>query len=145
VHADAAEVVADTIPTAVDGCGVVTFAFTLERMAHAFSRLEGLDAGDRVAAAMRAHPELIRGERHTDTRLMRELSGWTAKGGAEGLLCACGPDGIGVALKVEDGNGRALSPAVAAFFAVLGMPLDALAVVHLENSLGEVVGEVSNH
>jgi hypothetical protein len=40
---------------------VVTFALPLERMAFAYSRLEQLDGGARVAAAMRAHPELIRG------------------------------------------------------------------------------------
>ena len=83
--AAAAEVDPATIPTAVDGCGVVTFALSLERMANAFSRLESLDAGARVAAAMRAHPELIRGPLAADTRLMQALPGWTAKGGAEGL------------------------------------------------------------
>ena len=29
MHAEAAEVVEDEIPTGVDGCGVVTFAFTI--------------------------------------------------------------------------------------------------------------------
>ena len=38
---------------------------------------------------------------------MRAAPGWLAKGGAEGLLCAAGPDGIGVALKTEDGASRA--------------------------------------
>ena len=38
------------------------YALTLERMAHAFSRLEALDGGARAADAMRAHPELIRGD-----------------------------------------------------------------------------------
>src|SRR5688500_15622023 len=71
------------IQTAVDGCGVVTFALSLERMATAFSRVDG-----RILAAMRAHPELIRGRGALDTTLMQELPGWTAKGGAEGLLCA---------------------------------------------------------
>ena len=42
--------------TAADGCGVVTFAMPLERMAHAYSRLESLPGGDRIAAAMRARP-----------------------------------------------------------------------------------------
>ena len=32
--------------TGTDGCGIVTFALTLERMAHAFSRLESLPGGD---------------------------------------------------------------------------------------------------
>jgi L-asparaginase II len=141
VHAEAADVSPDEIPTAVDGCGVVTFALPLERMAHAFARFEQLPAGDRVAAAMREYPELIRGPAATDTRLMRALPGWIAKGGAEGLLCASG-HGIGVALKSEDGNGRALAPAAAAFFAQLGLDVGELAVTPLENSRKERVGEI---
>src|SRR5438105_1372335 len=38
-HADAAGVTTAEMATATDGCGVVTFALPLERMAHAFSRL----------------------------------------------------------------------------------------------------------
>ncbi len=141
VHAEAAEVAEDEIPTAVDGCGVVTFALPLERMAHAFARIERLEGGGRVAAAMRAHPDLIRGPLAADTRLMKAQPGWIAKGGAEGLLCAAG-NGIGVALKAEDGNGRALGPAAAAFFRQLDLDLGDLAVLPLENSRGEEVGEV---
>jgi L-asparaginase II len=78
--AAAAELPASSIPTAVDGCGVLTFALTLERMAHAFSRLIDLEGGARVGAAMRARPELIRGRGAADTDLMRALPGWIAKG-----------------------------------------------------------------
>ena len=62
--AAAAEVEPAEIVSAVDGCGVPTFALTLERMAHAFSRLEALDGGDRVARgdarSSRAHPRPAR-------------------------------------------------------------------------------------
>ncbi|HWL32247.1 MAG TPA: asparaginase [Gaiellaceae bacterium] len=132
----------DEIPTAVDGCGVLTFALPLERMALLFSRLEQVDSGARVAAAMRAHPELIRGPMAADSLLMRELEGWTAKGGAEGLLCAVGPDGLGIALKVEDGSMRAIRPALAEFLRRLGLETGELGVQPLENSRGELVGEV---
>jgi len=141
VHADAAEVNADEIPTGVDGCGVVTFALPLERMAHAFARFETLDGGARVANAMREYPELIRGPLGADTRLMRTLPGWIAKGGAEGLLCAAG-HGVGVALKAEDGNSRGLAPAAAHFFGQIGLDLGELAVLPLENSRKERVGEI---
>ena len=145
--AAAAEADRSVVPTAVDGCGVVTFALSLERMAHAFSRLESLDAGGRVAAAMRAHPELIRGGEAADTLLMRGFPGWTAKGGAEGLLCAAGPDGVGVALKVADGSGRGVRPALGAFLARLGLDGKALATVGLGplpvlNSRGEKCGDI---
>jgi L-asparaginase II len=141
VHAEAAEVAEHELPTGVDGCGVVTFALPLERIAFAFSRYEQLDGAVRVADAMRQYPELIRGSRGADTRLMRALPGWIAKGGAEGLLCAAGA-GIGVALKAEDGNSRALAPAAAAFFEHLDLDLGELAVLPLENSRKERTGEV---
>ena len=111
-------------------------------MATAFSRFRELGGGDRVAAAMRAHPDLIRGPTAVDSRLMRALPGWFAKGGAEGLFCAGGPGGLGVALKVEDGSGRAVGPALAAFLGALGHPLSELAATPLENGRGERVGEV---
>jgi L-asparaginase II len=140
--AAAADVAADEIPTAVDGCGVLTFALPLERMALMFARFEQLDGGAQVAAAMRAHPELIRGPLAADTLLMRELEGWTAKGGAEGLLCAAGPDGLGVALKVEDGAMRAMRPALAELLRRLGFETGELGEEPLLNSRGELVGEV---
>ena len=130
------------VPVGIDGCGVPTWAMSLERMAFSFSRLEELEGGATVAAAMRAHPELIRGPRAADTLLMRALSGWTAKGGAEGLLCAAGPGGLGVALKVEDGATRATRSAAAELLRRLGIDAGELGVVPLENSRGEVVGEI---
>ena len=142
VHAEAAEVDHEEIRTGIDGCGVLTFALPLERMAFAFSRLADLDGGDRVASAMRTHPLLIRGPRATDTRLMQALPGWIAKGGAEGLLCAAGDD-LGIALKAEDGNSRALAPATAAFLARLELDVPELEVVPVENSRGETVGEIT--
>ena len=141
--AEAAEVPAREVGVAVDGCGVPTFALPLERMAHAFSRLDRLDGGARVAAAMRAYPELIRGPRAADTTLMRGLHGWIAKGGAEGLLCAASSDGLGIALKVEDGATRAVLSAMGVFLERLGLELDAvLRSVAVESSHGDVVGEL---
>jgi L-asparaginase II len=132
----------DGVETAIDGCGVVCFALPLERVAHAFSRLERLDGGSRIVAAMRARPELIGGEGATDTTLMRTLPGWIAKGGAEGLLAAGSPDGLGIALEAEDGNSRALRPALAAFAARLGLDLALFAEVPVQNSHSEVVGTI---
>jgi L-asparaginase II len=140
--AEAADAAADEIPTAIDGCGVLTFALPLERMALMFSRLEQLEGGAEVAAAMRKHPELVRGPIAADSMLMRELAGWTAKGGAEGLLCACGPGGVGLALKVEDGNMRAIRPALAEVLEALGHETGELGIEPVENAFGEVVGEV---
>jgi L-asparaginase II len=138
--AAAAEVDPAGMPTAADGCGIVTYALPLERMAHAFSRLDSLEGAERVVAAMRGRPELIRGPGAADTVLMETLPGWIAKGGAEGLLCAASPDGLGVALKIEDGATRAVRSAIAAFLARIGIEPGELGVVPVENSRGEVVG-----
>ena len=140
--ADAAEVAAETIPTGIDGCGVPTFALTLRQLAHAFARFPALEGGERAAAAMRAHPELVRGPGSPDTTLMESLPGWVAKGGAEGLLCATRGDGLGVARKVEDGSWRPQRPALAAFLDRLGIETGELGVVPVTSSRGEVVGEL---
>jgi L-asparaginase II len=140
--AETAEVDPAAMPSAADGCGVLTFALPLERMAHAFSRIESLNTGERVAGAMRAHPDLIRGPLEADTMLMRACPGWIAKIGSEGLLCAASPDGLGVALKVEDGAMRAVRSGLAEFLARLGVQTGALGEVMVENSRGEVVGEL---
>jgi L-asparaginase II len=142
-HAEAAEADPDELATGTDGCGVVTFALPLERMAHAFARFERLPAGERIADAMRTHPELVGGPDGADFHLMQAAPGWFAKGGAEGLLCAGGPGGTGVVLKSEDGSSRPLEPALAAFFAPLGVELTALAETQIVNSRGERVGELA--
>ena len=143
IHAEAAEVEPEMLVTGTDGCGVVTFALALERVAHAFSRLESLPGGARVAAAMRARPDLVGGPDGADYLLMRGAPGWLAKGGAEGLICAAGPDGTGVALKTEDGASRAHAPALAAFLGRLGVDLPDLAARPVLNTRGERVGETA--
>jgi L-asparaginase II len=142
VHAEAAQLEPDLIPTGTDGCGILTFALTLERMAHAFSRLLRLPGGERVAAAMRARPDLVGGPDGTDLRLMRAAAGWIGKSGAEGVFCAAGPDGLGVALKTEDGTSRPHAPALAVFLGGLGLDLAELASVPVRNTRGDRVGEI---
>ena len=141
--AEAAGVEEDAIPTGVDGCGVLTFALSLERMAAMFTRLELTPEGKRVANSMRAHPELIRGPGATDTVLMQTVPGAVAKGGAEGLLCGSLPDGTGFVLKTADGGYRALGPATASVLGRLGVELTALAESTVTNSRGERVGTIA--
>ena len=118
---------------AVDGCGLPTFAMSLSRMAHLYTTIPA-----RIASAMRARPEIVGGGKdNDDTDLMRALPGWTAKIGAEGLLTALSPDGVGWTFKVEDGSTRALRPAVGQ---VLGV--DVFRSVGVRNSLGEIVGVI---
>ena len=144
-HVEVAEV--EPLATGTDHCSVVTFALPLERMAHAYSRLESLPGGDRIATAMRARPDLVGGPDGVDFLLMRAASGWLAKGGAEGLLCAAGPGGLGVVINSEDGatapaNARALGPALASFLGRFGVDLPELAEVPVLSSRGERVGDI---
>jgi L-asparaginase II len=119
--------------TAVDGCGVPTFAKPLREAAALLTRVP-----PRIRAAMRARPELVGASQHaTDTDLMRLRDGWIAKHGAEGLFCAAHDSGLGIAFKVEDGAVRALAPAVGR---VLGV--GELLELPLRNSRGELVGVV---
>jgi L-asparaginase II len=120
------------VEIAVDGCGLPTYAMRLSEAAALLLRTP-----PRIAAAMQARPDLVGGEGADDTELMRLRPGWLAKRGAEGLLCAVGPDGGGLALKVEDGNGRAVRPALGA---VLG--IEELRRVEVRNSRGEVTGTI---
>lgn len=130
----------EEIETAVDGCGVPTFALSLTEMAHVFAGLvRGRPAGaDEIVRAMTSQPHLVGGPDAVDTLVMRALPGAVAKRGAEGVFCAGLPDGAGVALKVEDGAYRAV---YAAAGLVLG--LAELAERPLRNSRGETVGSVA--
>ncbi len=128
----------DDFPTAIDGCGVVTFALPLKAIATAFA---GVD--ERVAGAMRAYPELIRGPQAPDTLVMQTFDGWYAKGGAEGLICAASTDGAAVAVKVADGHPRALRPALGSFLDMLGLDGSVFGPTPLRNSRDELVGEVN--
>lgn len=102
----------------VDGCTAVCFALPVTAMAHAYAGLATAptDAMRAVRDAMLAHPELIAGEGRICTDLMRALPGQViAKVGAEGIHCAALPAaGLGIALKVEDGDMRASPPALLA-------------------------------
>jgi L-asparaginase II len=113
--------------TAVDNCGLLTYAFPLAAIARAFALLADPAAGadettlplvpalTRVRDAMLAAPEMVGGTGDAvDTRLMHARpSRLVSKGGAEGLrgiglLAGARPgDGgaAGVAIKIEDGDG----------------------------------------
>ena len=140
--AGAAEVDPSSLVVGVDGCGVPTFALSLERAARCFTRLSVLDGGKRVVGAMRAHADLLRGPVATDALMIRALDGWVAKGGAEGLYCAVSADGLGLALKVVDGAFRAIQPALAHVLTELGLDPGPLAETPVTNSLGAPVGEL---
>ena len=141
---------------AVDGCGVVVYALPLEAMARAFGRLAraargGDDVSARIAHAMVTRPFLVGGTDRFDTVLMEETEGRVlAKVGAEGVhTLALLDQGVGLAVKPEDGSPRAQFPAVLrllqhldALPATLPARLADIAVRPVRNTRGEVVGDV---
>ncbi|HEV2291125.1 MAG TPA: asparaginase [Gemmatimonadales bacterium] len=141
----------------VDGCTAANFAVPLSSMARAYARLGASDhpAAQRLRTAMLAHPELIAGTGRPDTDLMRAYPGQLiVKVGAEGIFCASAVGkGVGIALKVEDGDMRS---ATIALVAVLDQVLPTLGVdgalasvrvpqhatMKIRNTRGVVTGEV---
>jgi L-asparaginase II len=108
---------------AVDGCTAVSHALPLRAMALGYARLGATDdaAARRIRSAMAAEPWLVAGTGRPCTDLMIAARGEIiAKVGAAGVYGAAVPSlGIGIALKVEDGDGGAAPVALLAILAQL--------------------------
>jgi L-asparaginase II len=114
----------------VDGCSAPNYAVPLDRLARAFARLATVAehpqygrAPATLAAAMTAHPEMVSGERRNDLILMKAGRGdWVTKVGAEGVQAVgVRSRGLGIAIKVVDGNARGLHPATVSVLDQLGL------------------------
>jgi L-asparaginase II len=126
----------------IDGCTAPNFALPLSGFARALAKLP--KRGARIVSAMIAHPELVSGTGRACASLMRAMNGVAVKAGAEGVYAATIPErGLGIALKIDDGAGRAAETAIAAVLAKLGMlPRDhPLVRAPILNTVGDVVGE----
>lgn len=156
----------DAIAIGTDGCGVPVFGISVRAMALMYARLvappEAFDAAtrkacERIVKAMIDHPEMVGGsENRLDTELIRAGRGrLISKIGAEGVYTVGvlpseeWPRGLGIAVKIEDGDDhRARPPAVIEALIQLGVLRDndlaALAVYSptpITNRRGERVGE----
>jgi L-asparaginase II len=148
----------DTATAGIDGCSIPTYAVPLGALALGFARMatgEGFGqerklAAQRLLSACMAEPWHVAGTGGFDTEIMQALPGDVfVKSGAEGVCCAAIPKlGIGIALKIDDGAGRASDVAIAAALAKVlrggekAETLRALAVRPLANRRGIVVGEL---
>ncbi len=123
---------ADT-PMGTDGCSIPTYAIPLQHLAHAFARVAtgtGLRPGHaaaaaRLRAAVAQAPYMVAGSGRFDSRVMLALRERVfCKVGAEGVYCAALPTlGLGVAIKMDDGNNaRACEVVMAAVIETL-LPL----------------------
>lgn len=160
------EIPREEIKIGIDGCAAPNFAMPLVNMARSFSRLvfppESFDAElreacRRVVAAMMDYPEMIGGTERLDTMVMQALRGrMICKIGAEGvwlagiLPCPEFKRGLGLALKIEDGNDNRARAAVA--IEVLRQlnilddtnseALRYLSPLAVKNRRGDIVGQV---
>jgi L-asparaginase II len=107
----------DAANRGIDGCSIPTYAIALRALARGFARFgtgahlppPRAQAAQRIRAAVAAHPFLVGGTGRFDTELM-QATGARAflKVGAEGVHCAALPElGLGIAVKCDDGAGRA--------------------------------------
>jgi L-asparaginase II len=162
--ADLAEVASEKIKIGIDGCTVPNFAVPVAAMARSFAnlvrpaKLHGIvqAASQRVVAAMTKFPELIGGTNRLDTMLMRAAGGRiVSKVGADGVWC-CGvlpsgryPTGLGIAIKVIDGDDHRGRPVIAvSILKQLGLisseALPELSPMPIRNRRNEVVGRVES-
>lgn len=160
--ADFSRVSEDEIAIGIDGCAAPNFAVPVSSMAHAFAGLirpsrfpeVTQNACRRIVDAMVQFPELIGGSTRLDTMLMRAAPGrFVSKVGADGIWC-CGvlpsdryPNGLGIALKVADGDDHRARPVVAVSILrqldlLADGDLPSLAPMHIRNRRGETVGSV---
>jgi L-asparaginase II len=120
--ADVTGLLPKDIHLGIDGCGVPVFGLPLYNMAVAYAHLSHphkfpqprREALEIIAAAMTRHPWFVAGTGRLDTVLMEATGGRIlAKLGAEGVYnVSIMGEGIGLALKIEDGNTRAIDPVI---------------------------------
>jgi L-asparaginase II len=145
-----------TLPWGIDGCAAPNFALPLAAFARALAKLAApqtlaaprAHAAERILRSMIAHPELVAGTGRACTILMRACSGRAAlKTGAEGVFAAMIPErGLGIALKIDDGAGRAAETTIACLLDRLGLLGDDKAAREIIrapviNTRGTIVGE----
>lgn len=143
VVAEFAEVSTDAVAIAIDGCSAPVFGVSILAMARSYARLVGarhtnvestwVAAAEQVVDAMTEFPEMVGGScGRLDTDLMRATNGQiVSKVGAEGVQllgvrpCRQYPSGLGIAIKIEDGDTRrARDPVVIETLRQLGVLSD---------------------
>ncbi|WP_245835777.1 asparaginase [Virgibacillus ndiopensis] len=149
----------DEIVIGIDGCGVPVHALPLDRLAHGYAKMvnpkslreERRTSVERITTAMTTAPEMVGGTNRFCTDFMLAGKGrFIGKAGAEGVYCIGDKEtGLGIAVKVVDGNGRAVYPAAMEVLIQLGLlsddQIENLKEYHhpkLFNARNEVIGEL---
>ncbi len=129
----------DDLPWGTDGCSAPNFALPLSTLAGLYARLaQGRAAaveGDSLEVlfdAMTGHPDLVSGTARSDLALMALAPGdWVTKIGADGVQAiGIRSAGLGIAIKIADGDRDALYCVVMDVLRQLGL-LDEAGAVRL--------------
>ena len=162
--ADFTEVPVEQVKIGIDGCAVPNFAVSVTAMARSFANLVRpaklhptvQAAAARIASAMMKYPELIGGTGRLDTMLMQAGSArFVSKVGADGVWCSgvmpCTryPTGLGIAIKVADGDDTRGRPVIAvSILKQLGLvsseAFPDLSPMSIKNRRGDIVGRVES-
>jgi L-asparaginase II len=156
--ADTAGLAPDSMPTGIDGCSAPNYAMPLYKLAHLYARLAQGKADPQLGEAMgilgdamMARPDMVSGENRTDLHWMTAGGGdWVAKIGADAVQAiGVRSAGIGIAIKIADGNVRALHPTVYAVLDQLGLlddarrqQLERYRQPPIKNARGTVAGDI---
>ena len=160
--ADFTEVPEKEIALGIDGCAAPNFAISVAAMGKSFINLISpskfpeatQQACSRIVSAMIKFPELIGGSERLDTMLMQAAPGKIiSKVGADGVwLCGVLPNenwptGLGIALKIEDGDDHRARPVVATeilrqLYVLTPNNLTELSPTLIKNRRGDIVGRV---
>jgi L-asparaginase II len=115
--ADAVNLPESKLPSGIDGCSAPNYALPLARLAHLYARLAQGASDARLGNAfgplfdaMTGHPDMVSGTERSDLVLMTAGGGdWVAKIGADAVQSiGIRSRGIGIAIKIADGNIRGL-------------------------------------
>jgi L-asparaginase II len=119
----------------IDGCSAPNIGMPMSRLATMWARLAAGASGSgastdialaRIFSAMAAHPEMVSGTGRCDLALANASGrNWVAKVGADGVHAIGVRDkGIGVVVKIADGDFSAVYATTIAVLQQLGLPFD---------------------
>jgi L-asparaginase II len=143
--------------TGIDGCSAPNYALPLKNLALGYARLADAKSGataKQLFEVMTTYPEYVSGTDRHDMAFMKTApADWVAKIGADGVqLIGCRSAGIGIAVKITDGNQRAVISASIETLKQMGLldvtlnnpqaPLASWENLSIKNVRGTVIGQV---
>lgn len=156
--ADAVQLPESGLPSGIDGCSAPNYALPLASLAHLYARLAQGATDARLGhalgplfEAMTHRPDMVSGTERSDLVFMTAGGGdWVAKIGADAVQAiGIRSAGIGIAIKVADGNNRGLHTITYHVLDQLGLldagrraALERFRQPQIRNARGTVAGDI---